>query len=135
MTASAKKGKRKRQKAGLNRSILDVGMSELLKTLEYKLQEAGGFMIKAPTKKIKPSQTCSSCGHQRQKDLSERTHYCEICHFQTGRDVAAAMVCLNYALGLGTNLNTRGVQTSTPTATGGWGQVWALKRETPSSPS
>lgn len=135
MTKSAKKGKRKRQKAGLNRSILDVGMSELLKTLEYKLQEAGGFMIKAPTKKIKPSQTCPSCGHQRKKDLSERTHYCEICHFQTGRDVAAAMVCLNYALGLGTNLNTRGVQTSTPTAFLGWGQVWAVKRETPPSPS
>lgn len=135
MTAKAKKGKRKRQKAGLNRSILDVGMSELLNTLEYKLQETGGFLIKAPTKKIKPSQSCPTRGHQRKKDLSERTHLCSICHFQTGRDVAAAIVCLNYALGLGTSFNTRRVQTSTPTATGGWGQVWAVKRETLSSPS
>lgn len=135
MTAKAKKGKRKRQKAGLNRSILNVGMGELLKTLEYKLQEAGGFLIKAPTKKLKPSQSCPLCGHQRKKDLSVRTHHCEICHFQTGRDIAAAMVCLNYALGLGTNLNTCGVQTSTATATGGWQQVWTLKRETLSSPS
>lgn len=134
MTSCAKKGKRKRQKAGLNRSILDVGMGELLHTLDYKLHEAGGFLIKAPTKKIKPSQSCPSCGHQRKKDLQDRTHYCEICHFQTGRDVAAAMVCLNYALGLGTNLNTRGVQTSTVTPTGGWQQVWALKRETLPSP-
>lgn len=114
MTAKAHNGKRKCQKVGLNRSILDVGMSELLKTLEYKLQEAGGFLIKAPTSRIKPSQTCPSCGHQRKKDLSERTHLCEICHFQTGRDVAAAMVCLTYALGLGTSFNTRGVQTSSP---------------------
>lgn len=134
MTARAKKDKRKRQKAGLNRSILDVGMGELLKTLEYKLQEAGGFLIKAPTRKLKPSQTCPNCGYQHKKGLSERSHHCEKCHFQTGRDVAAAMVMLNYALGLGTNLNTRGVQTSTSTATGGWAQVWAKKRETPPSP-
>jgi len=148
MTASAKKGKRKRarvgggiipppnshQKAGLSRSILDVGMREFLSTLEYKLAESGGFLIKAPTRKLKPSQTCPNCGHQRQKDLSERTHHCEQCHFQTGRDIAAAMICFNYALGLGTNLNTCGVQTSTSTATGGWAQVWAKKRETLSSP-
>lgn len=122
------------QKAGLSRSILDVGMREFLSTLEYKLAESGGFLIKAPTRKLKPSQTCPNCGHQRQKDLSERTHHCEQCHFQTGRDIAAAMICFNYALGLGTNLNTCGVQTSTSTATGGWAQVWAKKRETLSSP-
>lgn len=48
--------------------------------------------------------------------------------------VAAAQVCLNYVTsGSGTGLlNARGVQTSTPIATGGWGQVWAKKRETPS---
>jgi len=135
MTRKAKKdSKRKAQKTGLNRSILDVGMGKFLKALEYKLQEAGGFLIKAPTRKLKPSQTCPSCGHQYKKDLSERIHHCEKCHFQTGRDLAAAMVMLNYALGLGTSLNARGVQTSTSTATGGWAQVWVKKRETLSSP-
>lgn len=132
---ASKKGKRKRQKVGLNRSILDVGMGQFLKALEYKLAESGGFLIKAPTCKLKPSQTCPNCGHQHKKELSKRSHHCEKCHFQTGRDVAAAMICLNYALGLGTSLNARGVQTSTATATGGWQQVWAMKRETLSSPS
>ena len=132
MTASAKKGKRKRQKAGLNRSILDVGMGAFLEMLEYKLQEADGFLVKVPTKKIKPSQTCPKCGHQRKKDLSERVHLCEQCSYTTGRDVASAQVCLNYVTtGLGTSLvNARGVQTSTPIATNGWAQVWAKKRET-----
>ena len=132
MTARAKKGKRKRQKAGLNRSILDVGMGAFLGMLEYKLQEASGFLVKVPTKKVKPSQTCPDCGYQRKKELSERIHLCEECGYTTGRDIAAAQVCLNYATtGLGTSLvNARGVQTSTPIATGGWAQVWAKKRET-----
>jgi putative transposase len=43
MTAKAKKGKRKKQKAGLNRSILDVGFGMIGKMLDYKLAEAGGF--------------------------------------------------------------------------------------------
>lgn len=134
MTAKAKKGKRKRQKAGLNRSILDVGMGAILWTLEYKLQEAGGFLSKVPTKIVLPSQTCPECGHQSKKDLSERIHLCEKCGYTSGRDVAAAQVCLNYATTeSGTGLvNARGVQTSTPIATGGWAQVWAKKRETPS---
>ena len=134
MTARAKIGKRKRQKAGLNRSILDVGMGAFLGMLEYKLQEAGGFLSKVPTKKVKPSQTCPECGHQRKKELSERIHLCEKCSYTTGRDVAAAQVMLNYATTeSGTGLvNARGVKTSTPIATGGWAQVWAKKRETPS---
>ncbi len=135
MTRKAKKGNRKGQKAGLNRSILDVGIGEFLKLLEYKLQEAGGFLIWIPTKKIKPSQTCPACGHQCKKELSERIHCCDQCSYSTGRDIAAAMVCLNYATGLGTNLvNARGVQASTSTATGGWKQAWAKKRETSSMP-
>ncbi|HAA29367.1 MAG TPA: transposase [Cyanobacteria bacterium UBA8553] len=70
MTCKAKKGsKRKAQKKGLNRSMLDVGIGELTKAIEYKLQEAGGFLVMVPTQKVKPSQTCPSCGHQRKKDL------------------------------------------------------------------
>jgi putative transposase len=43
MTAKAKKGKRKAQKAGLNRSILEVGFGMIGQMLSYKLAEAGGF--------------------------------------------------------------------------------------------
>jgi putative transposase len=68
MTRKAKKGsKRKAQKTGLNRSMLDVGIGNLTKAIKYKLQEAGGFLVLVPTKTVKPSQTCPDCGHQRKK--------------------------------------------------------------------
>ncbi len=47
MTRKAKKGsKRKRQKTGLNRSLLDVGIGMLKSAICYKLDEAGGVFIK-----------------------------------------------------------------------------------------
>lgn len=103
MTAKAKKGKRKRQKAGLNRSILDVGFGMLWLAIKYKVIEAGGVFIDVPTKKIKPSQTCPECGLQQKKELDERIHQCP-CGCTLDRDVASAIVCLNYALGVGTIL-------------------------------
>ena len=129
MTAKAKKGsKRKAQKTGLNRSMLDVGIGELTKAIEYKLQEAGGFLVKVPTKKVKPSQTCPNCGHRHKKDLSERVHNCSECGYIDDRDVAAAKVMLSWALG--TSVLNRGscASTFTPQATGGWKQVWETKR-------
>jgi putative transposase len=134
MTSKAKKGsKRKAQKTGLNRSLLDVGIGNLTKAIEYKLQEAGGFLVKVPTNKVKPSQTCPNCGHQRKKDLSERVHACSECGAIDDRDVAAAKVMLSWALG--TNVLNRGSQTSTsaPQATGGWKQVWETKRHKPTA--
>ena len=130
MTRKAKKGsKRKAQKTGLNRSMLDVGIGELIKAIEYKLQEAGGVLVKVPTKTVKPSQTCPDCGHQRKKDLSERVHHCSECGAFYDRDVAAAMVMLSWALG--TSVLNRGeeIPTSTPRHTGGWKQISSLKRQ------
>jgi putative transposase len=134
MTRKAKKGsKRKAQKTGLNRSMLDVGIGNLIKALEYKLTEAGGFLVMVPTKKVKPSQTCPDCGHQRKKDLSERIHQCSECGAIYDRDVAASMVMLSWALG--TRVLNRGeeIPTSSPTLltsltlryrhTGGWKQI------------
>ncbi|MEM7555922.1 MAG: transposase [Cyanobacteria bacterium P01_A01_bin.84] len=93
------KGKNKRQKSGLNRSLLDVGIGNLKDLIKYKVTEAGGFYIEVPTKKVKPSQTCPNCGHQKKKTLAEREHHCEKCGYRCDRDVAAAMVMLNYASG------------------------------------
>lgn len=103
MTAKAKKGKRKRQKAGLNRSILDVGFGMLRSAIKYKIIEAGGVFIDVPTRTRKPSQTCPDCGLQQKKELDERIHQC-LCGCTLDRDVASAKVCLNYARGLGTSL-------------------------------
>jgi len=102
MTRSAKgtaekPGKNVAQKAGLNREILDTSPGTFLAMLRYKAEEAGVRFVEIPTKKVKPSQTCSGCGHQCKKALSVREHGCE-CGLKLGRDENAARVMLNWAL-------------------------------------
>ncbi|NEO98400.1 MAG: transposase [Symploca sp. SIO2E9] len=114
-------GKRKKQKAGLNKSILDVGMGMLRQAIEYKVTEAGGLFVEVPTRKVKPSQTCPNCGHQHKKTLDERTHQCQKCDFTMDRDLAAALVMLLWAQGklpgLGTNLVDADVTSATSETT------------------
>ena len=134
MTRKAKKGsKRKRQKTGLNRNILDVGMGMLLSAIEYKVVEAGGVFLKAPTTKLKPSQRCSKCGHVEKKTLSERIHKCSQCSYSADRDVNAAQVILSWALG--TSVLKRGADPSTEKPKvkhcGGFRQGLASKRQKP----
>lgn len=74
--------------------MLEVGMGALRSAIEYKLAEAGGIFVEIPTQKVKPSQTCPSCGHQHKKELSQRVHNCP-CGLTCNRDVATAMVMLN----------------------------------------
>jgi putative transposase len=99
MTRKAKKGKRKKQKAGLNKSILDVGFGMLRSAIEYKVIEAGGVFVEVPTRKVKPSQTCPNCGNQHKKTLDERVHQCDVCSFTMDRDLAAALVMLLWSQG------------------------------------
>jgi putative transposase len=96
MTRKAKKGKRKRQKVGLNKSILDVGFGMLKAAIKYKIEEGDGQFIEVPTKKVKPSQTCPNCGHQHPKTLADRIHQCSECGYQQDRDIASAEVCLGW---------------------------------------
>jgi putative transposase len=131
MTRQTQKGStRKAQKTGLNRSILDVGMGAIRQAIEYKLSEAEGIFVEVPTQKVKPSQTCPACGNQKKKELNERVHDCQ-CGYKCNRDVAAAIVMLNYALGLGTSLTKRGSDGSTSTHCGGFKQLSELKRQKP----
>ena len=99
MTARAKKGKRKKQKAGLNKSILDVGFGMLRSAIQSKITEAGGIFVEVPTKKVKPSQTCPNCGNQCKKALDERVHECQVCGLTMDRDLAAALVMLLWGQG------------------------------------
>lgn len=99
MTKKAKKGKRKKQKTGLNKSILDVGMGMLRAAIEYKVLEAGGVFVEIPTRTVKPSQICPNCGSQHKKTLNERVHLCEECGFTLDRDLAAALVMLLWSQG------------------------------------
>ncbi|HEY9674473.1 MAG TPA: transposase [Waterburya sp.] len=99
LAAKANKGKRKRQKAGVKRSILDVGFGMLRSAIKYKVEEAGGFFIKVSAQKVNPSQACPKCLAKNKKELSECIHCCEKCGCILDRDVASAIVCLNWALG------------------------------------
>jgi putative transposase len=103
MTASAKgtleePGMRVAQKAGLNREILDTAPALLMQLLSYKVQDTGGDWAIAPTKKLKPSQTCPCCGAVSKKALEERVHLCASCGHTEPRDTASARVVLNWAL-------------------------------------
>ena len=103
MTRSAKgtvkePGKNVAQKAGLNREILDTAPALLMRLLRYKVLETGGMWVVAPTKKLKPGQTCPECGHQARKVLSERVHRCTSRGHTEPRDTASARVVLNWAL-------------------------------------
>ena len=101
MTAKAKKGKRKAQKSGLNRSILDVGFGMIGQMLEYKLAEAGGFYVESPTQTLKPTQRCAKCWELTPKTLADRTHVCSNpnCNHTEDRDVNAAQVNITWARG------------------------------------
>ncbi|XZF61519.1 MAG: RNA-guided endonuclease InsQ/TnpB family protein [Gloeotrichia echinulata DVL01] len=99
MTSKAKKGKRKKQKSGLNKSILDVGFGMLRDTVKYKVEQIGGVFVEVPTLKVRPSQTCPKCGHQHKKTLDIRVHECGVCGYRQDRDIAAAEVMLYWAKG------------------------------------
>lgn len=115
MTSKAKKGKRTRQKAGLNRSILEVGFGMVGQMLEYKLAEAGGVYLESPTRQLKPTQRCAKCWEITPKTLKDRVHVCSnpACNHVEDRDVNAAQVNLIWVKGLGTSLSDADVSSST----------------------
>jgi putative transposase len=117
MTSKAKKGKRKKQKAGLNKSILDVGFGMLRSTIKYKVEQIGGVFVEVPTRKVKPSQTCPKCGHQHKKTLNIRVHECGICGYSQDRDIAAAEVMIYWAKGILPGLGTSLVDAEPPSST------------------
>lgn len=109
-------GKRKKQKAGLNKSILDVGFGMLRSTIKYKVEQIGGVFIEVPTKKVKPSQTCPKCGNQHKKTLDIRVHECVVCNYIQDRDIAAAEVMLYWAKGTLPGLGTSLVGAESPSS-------------------
>ncbi|MEA5518598.1 transposase [Limnoraphis robusta] len=99
MTRKAKKGsKRKRQKTGLNRNLLDVAIGMLRESIKYKVVEAGGIFLEAPTQQLKPTQRCNNCWELTPKTLNDRVHICSHCGHTEDRDINAAQVCLTWGL-------------------------------------
>lgn len=127
MTASAAgtveaPGKNVRQKAGLNRSILDAAFGTLRRQLEYKSGWYGS-QVQIIDRFFASSQTCSACGARvkTKLDLRVRVFECAACGVRIDRDVNAArniraeavrMREAQLAPGRGESLNGRGVADS-----------------------
>ncbi|MEH2236750.1 RNA-guided endonuclease InsQ/TnpB family protein [Nostoc sp.] len=145
MNNCVKKGKRKKQiafgvspweKAGLNKSILDVGFGMLRSTIKYKIEQIGGVFVEVPTRLVKPSQTCPKCGKQHKKTLDIRVHECGVCNYLQDRDIAAAEVMLYWAKGTLPGLGTSLVDAESSSSTsrtrktaGSMKQLGAMKRQ------
>ena len=95
MTASAKgtlvaPGRKVKQKAGLNRAILDQEWGEFARQLEYKQSWQGGWVLY-----VNPaytSQTCSACGHiSPDNRKSQELFVCEECGHTANADENAAI--------------------------------------------
>ncbi|MGI8329530.1 RNA-guided endonuclease InsQ/TnpB family protein [Actinomadura scrupuli] len=95
MTASArgtreKPGRQVRQKAGLNRRILDASFAEIRRQLDYKARWYGGT-IQAIDRYAPTSKICSACGWRHPNlTLSDRTFRCGGCRVSIDRDLNAA---------------------------------------------
>ena len=106
MTTSAKgtvekPGNQVKQKAGLNREIIDTAPAQLYSLIQTKVKEtAFGVWLDVPTRKVKPSQRCPKCWQTKKKTLSERVHLCsnERCGYTDDRDFASSLTSLRYAL-------------------------------------
>jgi putative transposase len=94
MSASARgtanrPGSRVRQKAGLNRGILDAAWAEFRRQLEYKTAAVGGELIA-----VNPaftSQRCSCCGHTDKGNRTTQSSFiCLACGHAENADVNAA---------------------------------------------
>ncbi|OOY22044.1 hypothetical protein BMI86_05825 [Thioclava sp. DLFJ5-1] len=85
------------QKAGLNRSILNVGWYAFERMLSYKLEETGGVLSKVPA--AYTSQTCAACGHVDARSRESQALFaCTACGVTTNADINAAKNILARAL-------------------------------------
>ncbi|MHB8284372.1 MAG: RNA-guided endonuclease InsQ/TnpB family protein [Caulobacteraceae bacterium] len=102
MTASAKgtvaePGKSVRQKAGLNRAILDQGWGMFRTMLAYKLEERGGNLIEVSA--AYTSQTCHACGTADPESRKSQSRFiCTSCGHEDNADTNAAKNILKRGL-------------------------------------
>ena len=86
--STATPGKKVKQKAGLNKAILDQGWYEFGRQLEYKLKWLGGTFIKVPAQYT--SQKCSCCGHTEAQNRKDQKFVCLSCGTELHADINAA---------------------------------------------
>ena len=94
MTGSARgtaenPGRKVRQKAGLNRSLLSQGWGTFLSLLDYKLARRGGRLVRVDPRNT--SRTCFVCGHVSAENRPDQaTFRCVSCGHADHADVNAA---------------------------------------------
>lgn len=87
---SEQHGKRVKQKAGLNRSILDQGWGKFRRQLEYKMAWNGGILLAVPAHHT--SQTCPCCAHvSADNRLTQARFLCVDCGYIANADVVGAI--------------------------------------------
>jgi putative transposase len=116
-------GTRVRQKASLNRAILDTAPGELRRQLTYKSLWYGSALV-VLDRWWPSSKTCSACGWQNPRlTLADRTFHCGACGLSVDRDLNAARnieqhagtgTAPQVASGRGETLNARGVSVRPP---------------------
>lgn len=95
MTASARgtetqPGRNIRQKAGLNRVILNAGWRQFATILAYKMEECGGQVVTVPARFT--SQTCAACGVVDARSRKSQARFdCISCGHTDHADVNAAI--------------------------------------------
>jgi putative transposase len=117
MTASARgtveePGSHVAQKAGLNRSILDVAPGAIRVRLGYKLAASGGLLLLVPP--ALTSQRCNPCGHTETANRATRDVFrCLGCGHEADADENAARNIRDRALGLWGNTDKVQIANST----------------------
>ncbi len=113
-----KHGKRVKQKAGLNKAILDQGWGEFRRQLEYKMAWTGGLFIAVPAHHT--SQTCPCCSHvAKENRLTQARFLCVECGHAENADVVGAINVLERGqrlLACGEDGSGRGRKTPTKPA-------------------
>ena len=98
MTSSARgtkedPGRNVRQKAGLNRAILDGGWGRFVQLLRYKTVWKGSVLLEVPA--AYSSQTCAHCGQVEALSRRSQSEFvCVACGHRDHADVNAALVLL-----------------------------------------
>ena len=100
-------GRKVKQKAGLNREILSIGLGMAHQMLSYKAAEANTRLHLSNTRQLKPSQRCAGCWEIVPKTLAQRTHHCPHCGRVMQRDQNSASVVLIDAHTPGTGVAAR----------------------------
>ena len=88
----------------LAKAVLDIGMAEFRRQVEYKSKLYGTEVIVAD-RWFPSTKMCSNCGNMKTMSLSDRVYKCDRCGLQLDRDMNAAMNL--HTLGL-REINARG---------------------------